>query len=74
MPEKYSFDAIGKVHSCYREKFGIPRQPGLVKVPASIEIYQPYGRDEAFRELETFSHTWVMFVFHQSMRESWKPT
>lgn len=74
MAGKYSFDAIGKIHSCYKEKFGIPRQPGLVKVPASIEIYQPYARLEAFRELESFSHIWVMFVFHQSMRENWKPT
>ncbi len=74
MSEKFSFDAIGKVHSCYKEKFGIPRQPGLVKVPASIEIFHDYAREEAFRELESFSHIWVMFVFHQTMREHWKST
>lgn len=74
MPDKFNFEAIGKVHSCYKEKFGIPRQPGLVKVPASIEIFPSYARIEAFRELESFSHVWVVFVFHQSMRDSWKPT
>lgn len=73
MSEKYSFEPIGRIHSPYREKFGIPRQPGLVQVPGSIEIFPAWSRAEAFRELETFSHVWVMFVFHQAMRDNWKP-
>lgn len=72
--DTYSFHPIGHVRSCYREKFGIPRQPGLVKVPASIEILPAYSRPEAFRGLQDFSHIWVSFVFHQSMREHWKAT
>lgn len=74
MTSPYAFNPIGTVRSCYREKFGVPRQPGLVKVPGSIEIHPPYARDEAFRGLEDFSHIWVLFVFHQSLREQWKPT
>lgn len=71
----YRFDAIGRVHSCYQEKFGIPRQPGLVPdARASIEILSPYDRDEAFRGLESVSHIWLVFVFHQSMRDKWRPT
>lgn len=71
----YEFEAIGRVHSCYQEKFGIPRQPGLVKeARASIEILSPYDRDEAFRGLESVSHIWLVFVFHQSIREQWRPT
>lgn len=71
----YQFDTIGRVHSCYQEKFGIPRQSGLVKeARASIEILPPYDRDEAFRGLESVSHIWLVFVFHQSMREQWRPT
>lgn len=72
--DTYSFHPIGHVRSCYREKFGIPRQPGLVKVPASIEILPAYSRPEAFRGLQDFSHIWVSFVFHQSLREHWKAT
>lgn len=60
---QYNFTSIGTIHSCYKEKFGIPRQPGLVDSPATIEIDGAYSQDEAFRELETFSHIWVIFVF-----------
>lgn len=67
--------SIGRVHSCFKEKFGIPRQPGLVvEARAEIEILSPYDRDEAFRGLESFSHIWVIFVFHQCLREKWKAT
>jgi len=71
----YRLHRLGIVHSCYKQKFGIPRQPGLVpEAEASIEILPPYDRDEAFRGLESVSHIWVIFLFHQSMREQWCPT
>lgn len=70
----YQFNPIGIIHSCYKEKFGIPRQPALVASPASIEIEPIYSVDEAFRELEKFSHIWVIFVFHQTADKEWNPT
>ena len=74
MCDSFSFKAIGRINACYREKFGIPRQPGLVKVPATIDIFPDYAREEAFRGLQDFSHIWVSFVFHASMDQGWKPT
>jgi len=53
---QYNFNSIGIVRSCYKEKFGIPRQPALVSSPATIEIELDYSNDEAFRELESFSN------------------
>lgn len=70
----YNFNAIGTIHSCYKEKFGIPRQPGLVSNTATIEMTTEYSKDEAFRELETFSHVWIVFVFHAVEDKGWKPT
>lgn len=70
----FHFDAIGVVHSCFKQKFGIPRQPGLVDVPGTIVLHPDYAREEAVRGLEAFSHIWVLFVFHQALREDWKPT
>lgn len=70
----YNYTSIGIVHSCYKEKFGIPRQPALVASPATIEIDSAYSKDEAFRELETFSHIWVIFSFHAIENRDWKPT
>ncbi len=75
MVPAFVFSPIGIIHSCFKEKFGIPRQAGLVpKARASLEILPPYDRDEAFRGLEDFSHIWVTFVFHASIRGGWKPT
>lgn len=74
-PISFSLPAIGVVHSCYKEKFGIPRQPGLA--PAStgiIRLLPPYNLPDAVRGLEENSHIWVQFVFHQCLRDEWKPT
>lgn len=69
-----NFEAIGIVHSPYTEKFGIPRQPGLVDAPATLELLPPYNRVEAVKGLEGFSHLWLTFVFHAVKREQWRPT
>jgi len=71
----YSFTPIGIVHSCFPDKFGVPRQPRLAPAATGrIELLAPYNREEAVRELDGFSHIWVVFVFHDTKRETWKPT
>ena len=72
---EYQFSPIGVIRSCYKEKFGIPRQPGIVPdAVMTLELTSPYDRPEALAELEGFSHIWVIFVFHEAMREQWRPT
>jgi tRNA (adenine37-N6)-methyltransferase len=71
----YSFRPIGTIRSCFPEKFGIPRQPGLAPdATAVLEIHRPYQNHDAFRHLELFSHIWILFVFHQCRRGEWKAT
>ncbi|MDH5633961.1 MAG: tRNA (N6-threonylcarbamoyladenosine(37)-N6)-methyltransferase TrmO [Gammaproteobacteria bacterium] len=73
--EKCQFDVIGVVRSPFSEKFGVPRQPGLVPAARfSIEFRSDYDRPEAFRGLDEFSHVWLVFLFHQALRGQWKPT
>lgn len=75
MAGEFVFSPIGIIHSCFKEKFGIPRQAGLVRgATATLEVLSPYDREEAFRGLEDFSHIWVTFVFHASIRGEWSPT
>ena len=74
MTDNFNFTTIGTVHACYKEKFGVPRQPGLVKIESSIEIHPPYNTLDAFRELSGFSHIWIVFVFHQTQQQGWRPT
>ena len=64
----HTIEPIGTVHSCFKELFGIPRQPGLVKAARGwIEFYPPYNRTEAFSGLEDISHIWITFLFHKSL-------
>ena len=72
---QFTFTPIGTIRSCFKEKFGIPRQPGLVTAAkATLEIFPPFDRDEAFHGLSAFSHLWVVFVFHGIPKGKWQPT
>jgi tRNA-Thr(GGU) m(6)t(6)A37 methyltransferase TsaA len=74
-PNIFSFKPIGIIGSCFKEKFGIPRQPGLAtEARAILKMFPPFDQLEAFKGLETFSHIWVIFVFHSGMRDTWKAT
>jgi len=70
------FEPIGYIRSPYTDKFGIPRQPGLVKAAeARLELRPEFAREEAFKALDGFSHVWILFVFHQDCPEAgWNPT
>lgn len=71
----FSFEQIGTIHSPYKEKFAVPRQPGLVQDgDGELHLHAPYNQPEAVRGLEDFSHLWVMFIFHQTMDGGWRPT
>lgn len=71
----FQFEPIGILHTCFKEKFGIPRQPGLVPHATGVLKLKddPFYRS-AVRELEKFSHLWVIFVFHQHDAKNWKPS
>ncbi|VYU24182.1 tRNA (N6-threonylcarbamoyladenosine(37)-N6)-methyltransferase TrmO [Metakosakonia massiliensis] len=71
----FSFAQIGVIRSPYKEKFAVPRQPGLVKNGSGeLHLLAPYNQPEAVRGLDAFSHLWVLFVFHQTMAGGWRPT
>ena len=80
MDTEIKLKPIGMIRSCYTNKFGIPRQPGLVKsATATLELLPPFNQPEAFRGLSAFSHVWITFVFHQSPSKGsggagWKAT
>lgn len=71
----FQFDQIGTIHSPYKEKFAVPRQPGLVADGGGeLHLLPPYNQQDAVRGLENFSHIWLLFVFHQTMEGGWRPT
>ena len=75
MDTDFVFHPIGIVQSCFTEKFGIPRQPGLVPAArATLEILPPFDQNDAFRGLDDFSHLWIVFVFHGIDVGKWQST
>ncbi|MFT5759082.1 MAG: tRNA-Thr(GGU) m(6)t(6)A37 methyltransferase TsaA [Alteromonadaceae bacterium] len=72
--EQVSFNIIANVNSPYKEKFAIPRQPGLVSAAkGSITLLNDVNVAETVRGLEQFSHIWLLFIFHATQDQGWKP-
>lgn len=66
---------IARMKSDFPDKFGIPRQSGLVNDLASTIIFEPeYRNPDALRGLEDFSHLWIIWQFSKAVRENWSPT
>ncbi|WII70608.1 tRNA (N6-threonylcarbamoyladenosine(37)-N6)-methyltransferase TrmO [Bdellovibrio sp. 22V] len=60
-------EPIGYLESCFKDKFGTPRQPGLVKKAwARLRIRADLQPEESLQGLEGFSHVWLIWVFHQN--------
>jgi len=75
MEERVSMRIIARIHSDFPEKFGIPRQSGLVDSLQARVVFEPeYRNPEAVRGLEDFSHIWLIWQFSQAVRDTWSPT
>ncbi len=56
---------IATLRTCYPDKFGVPRQSGLVPGAWGIVEFEPaFRRVEALRGIEDFSHLWLITQFH----------
>jgi len=66
---------IARMKSDFRDKFGIPRQSGLVEQLQSTIIFEPEFRNaDALRGLEDYSHLWIIWQFSKAVRDRWSPT
>ncbi len=60
-------EPIGHVRSAYKQKFGVPRQPGLVRgARAFLEILPRVQPELSLDGLKEFSHIWAIFYFHRN--------
>lgn len=70
----FSLHRIATIRSCYPQRFGIPRQAGLVKSATATIVFEATTDNQlAIREIESFSHLWVVFVFHKQNYKGFKP-
>ena len=70
-----SLQPIAYIHSDFSEKFGIPRQSGLVSsLQAKIVFTEPFRNQDCIRGIEEFSHLWLILGFSKNQRDKWTPT
>ena len=66
---------IARIRSPFPEKFGVPRQSGLVdSLQAQIVFEEEYRNADAVRGLDGFSHIWLIWQFSRAVRDGWSPT
>ena len=66
---------VARIHNDFKEKFGIPRQSGIVDQFVSVIVFEPeYRVREALRGIEGFSHLWLIWNFSKAERDTWSPT
>ena len=66
---------IARIHCDFIEKFGIPRQSGLVPETRARIVFEPeYRNPDALRGIETYSHLWLIWSFSKAQRDTWSPT
>ena len=71
----YTLRPIAHMVSDFPEKFGIPRQAGVVPELESVVVFEPEYRDpEALRGIEGFSHLWLIWQFSESVTDTFSPT
>ena len=73
--DEITFKVIARIRSDFPDKFGIPRQSGLLKNLRSTIVFEPeFKNADALRGLEGFSHLWLLWIFSENVRDTWKPT
>ncbi|MBK9580021.1 MAG: tRNA (N6-threonylcarbamoyladenosine(37)-N6)-methyltransferase TrmO [Fibrobacterota bacterium] len=72
-----SLEPIGILRTCFPEKLGIPRQPGLAPLARGVLEFSSSQPPEVWRHaldgLSGFSHVWLTFSFHKAAEQGWKP-
>ena len=68
-------ERIAYIYTDFPEKFGIPRQSGLVKELKGKIVFEPKFRTaDAVRGLESFNYIWLLWEFEGGTKENWSAT
>ncbi len=66
---------IAHLESDLGEKFGLPRQAGIVEALEGRVVFESAFRNpDALRGIEGFSHLWLIWQFSQALRDGFSPT
>ncbi len=66
---------IAHIYTDFPQKFGIPRQSGLVpELKGKIVFEREYRSPDAVKGLEEYDYIWLLWQFEGSDRENWSAT
>lgn len=66
---------VAHIYTDFPEKFGIPRQSGLIEELKGKIIFEPeYRSVDAVKGLEAFEYIWILWEFQNTERDTWSPT
>lgn len=72
---QYTIEAVAHIENGYTDKFGIPKQSGMVSAAESLIVFeQGYRSQEALRGIEGWSHLWLIWQFSENTGKGWSPT
>ncbi|MEZ4323528.1 MAG: tRNA (N6-threonylcarbamoyladenosine(37)-N6)-methyltransferase TrmO [Myxococcota bacterium] len=68
-PRTITLEPIGRIHSAFVQRHGTPRQPGVTSDRehdggGSVELFAERVTEEALRDLDRFTHAWILTWFH----------
>lgn len=65
---------VARIYTDLKEKFGIPRQSGLVPELTGKIVFEPeYRHPDMLRGLEGYSHIWLLWQFSEVPEGKWSP-
>lgn len=68
---KESLITVARIHTDFPEKFGIPRQSGLVpSLRGEIHFEGEFRNPDAIRGIEEYSHLWLLWGFSRAKRDT----
>ena len=73
--ETAQLKVIARIQTAFADKFGVPRQSGLIPELQGKIVFEPEFRNaDAVRGLDGYSHLWLIWQFSKAVREDWSPT
>lgn len=73
-PEAKKLQRIATIETDFSEKFGIPRQSGLVDSLRGRIVFEPeFCNPDAIRGIEEFSHLWLLWGFSKAHTKGFVP-
>lgn len=73
--EHLELKVIARIHTAFPEKFGVPRQSGVVEgLESRIVFEKEYRNRDALRGIEGYDYLWLVWSFSEAIRSDWSPT